>query len=439
MNTDTMPRIDVVLDHATLLTMDDGRPGPLAGPMQGRVDRIDDGAIAVAGGRIAAVGPRDGVWRHVDAARAGRAELGGGAMDVVDAAGRVVLPGLVDAHTHLVWAGTRADEFEARLTGTSYLDLLANGGGINATVRATRAASFDDLVARMTARLDVLVDHGVTTVEVKTGYGLTVDEEMRHLDVIAAAASAHPARVVPTFLGAHALPSAYAGAHAPDRGAFVREVIGMLPRVAAHPLGRRGPLFCDVFCDAGAFDVAETRAVLTAAKAAGLGLKVHSDEFENLGATALAAELGATSADHLVATTPAEMAALARSGTVAVLLPVTTIGLGSTHFADGAAFVRHGAPVALASDWNPGTAPCPNLWLALAIGTRYGRLSVAEALVAVTRNAACAVGRDAVAGRLAVGRPADAVLTDSDDPRELAYGFGTNRAVRVMLGGRWVR
>ena len=228
MNTAEPLPIHLVLDHATLLTMDDGRPGPLAGTRQGELGRVDGGAIAVAGGRITAVGPRDEVWRLVEA-RNERAD----AVDVLDAAGRVVLPGLVDAHTHLVWAGTRADEFEARLTGTSYLDLLANGGGIHATVRATRAASFDDLAARMTARLDALVDHGVTTVEVKTGYGLTVEEEMRHLDVIAAAAAAHPARVVPTFLGAHALPGAYAGAHAPDRGAFVRAVIGMLPPASA--------------------------------------------------------------------------------------------------------------------------------------------------------------------------------------------------------------
>lgn len=423
--------IDLVLDHATLLTMDDGRPGPLAGAMQGHLGRIDDGALAVAAGRVVAVGARDAVWRRVEAAPDGRTA---GDAAVLDAGGRVVLPGLVDAHTHLVWAGTRADEFEARLTGTSYQALLAGGGGILATVRATRAASFDDLTLRMTTRLDALLDHGVTTVEVKTGYGLSPGEELRHLDVIAAAAGRHPVRVAPTFLGAHAVPAEYAH----DRSAFVQAVVDMLPTVAAHPLAASG-LCCDVFCDAGAFDVDETRAILTAAKALGLGLKVHSDEFENLGATALAAELGAVSADHLVVTTPGQMAALARSGTVAVLLPLTTIGLGSTHFADGAAFIRSGAPVALATDWNPGTAPCPNLWLALAVGTRYGRLSVAEALVAVTRNAACAVGRDASAGRLAVGRPADVVVTDTNDPRELAYAFGTNRAAGVIVGGRWVR
>ncbi len=420
-------RVDHVIDRATLLTMDDGRPGPLAGARQGELGRIDDGAVAVGGGRIVAVGPRDAVWRAVEG------EDGRDAT-VVDAAGRVVLPGLVDAHTHLVWAGSRADEFEARLAGARYLDLLAAGGGILATVRATRAATDDDLAARLAARLAVLAAHGVTTVEVKTGYGLRDDEELRHLDVIAAVADRSAVRVVPTFLGAHAVPDP-----APDRrAAFVRSVIDALPRVAAHPLAARGPLFCDVFCDDGAFDVAETRAILTAARDAGLGLKVHSDEFARLGATALAAELGATSADHLVAATAADRAALAAAGTVAVLLPLTTIGLGSAHFADGAAFVREGVPVAVASDWNPGTAPCPNLWLALAVATRYGRLTVPEALVAVTRNAAAAVGCDAVAGRLAPGRPADLVLTDAEAPADLAYAFGTNRAAAVMAGGQWL-
>lgn len=420
--------IDLVIDHATLLTMDDGRPGPLAGARQGHLGRIDDGALAVAGGRIVALGPRDTVWRGIDAAATAGAS-------VVDAGGRIVMPGLVDAHTHLVWAGSRADEFEARLAGAGYVELLAAGGGIHATVRATRDASTDVLVALARARLDVLVAHGVTTVEAKTGYGLDADEELRHLDVIAAAAALHPARVVPTYLGAHALPTAFAD----RRDAFVALVIEALPAVAAHPLAARGPLFCDVFCDDGAFDLAETRAVLVAAKAVGLGLKVHSDEFARLGATAMAAELGAASADHLVATSASDRAALAAAGTVATLLPLTTIGLGSTHFADGAAFVRDGVPVAVASDWNPGTAPCPNLWLAVAVATRYGRLTVPEALVAVTRNAAAAVGCDDVAGRLAVGRPADVVVTDAETPAELAYAFGTNRAAAVMAGGRWIR
>ncbi|MEO8085127.1 MAG: imidazolonepropionase, partial [Ardenticatenales bacterium] len=250
MNQDGPPPIDHVIDHATLLTFDDGRPGPLAGPSQGHLGRIDDGALAVAAGRIVAVGARGDVWRAVD-----RRAAEGAA--VMDAGGRVVLPGLVDAHAHLVWDGSRADEFEARLAGTSYLDLLASGGGINATVRATRAASLDALERRLVERLDALLDHGVTTAEVKTGYGLTTDEEMRHLDVIQAVAARHPVRVVPTFLGAHAVPSEFAG----RRAEYVTEVIErMLPAAAAHPLAEGGGMFCDVFCDEGAFDLAETRA-----------------------------------------------------------------------------------------------------------------------------------------------------------------------------------
>ncbi|MFN8422806.1 MAG: amidohydrolase family protein [Anaerolineae bacterium] len=284
------PVIDHIIDHATLLTFDDGRPGPQSGPAQGHLGRVEDGALAVGGGRILAVGRREAVWRAID----GRTTAGTAAMD---AGGRIVMPGLVDAHTHLVWDGSRADEFEARLTGATYLDLLAAGGGINATVRATRAASFEALERRTVERLDALLEHGVTTAEVKTGYGLTVDEELRHLDVLAAVAARHPVRVVPTFLGAHAFPAEFAGC----RADYVAEVIDrMLPAAAAHPLAADGGLFCDVFCDEGAFDPAETRAILTAARARGLGLKVHADEFANLGAAGLAAELGAASADHLV-------------------------------------------------------------------------------------------------------------------------------------------
>jgi imidazolonepropionase len=410
--------VDVVLDHACLVTVAGGR-GPLAGAAQGDLGLVADGAVVIAGGHIAAAGPRDAVLPGVDA-RAGR-----------DLHGHLVLPGFVDAHTHPVWAGDRAGEFERRIAGATYLEIMAEGGGIGATVRATRAASDDDLLVVLLGRLDRMMAHGTTTVEAKTGYGLATDEELRHLGVLARGDASHPVHIVPTFLGAHAVPEAYR-----DRqGAYVDLVIDeMLPAVSE----RHGGIFCDVFCDEGAFTLTESARILRRARELGLRLKVHSDEFANLGCTAVAAELGATSADHLAATSPAEMDALARGGTVAVLLPGTTFGLGATHFAPAREMVARGVPVALGTDFNPGTCPCESMPMIIALAARYLRLTPGETIVAATRNAACASGRGEVAGRLEAGFPADLVVADSDDYRDLAYRFGTNPIAGVMIGGEWM-
>lgn len=409
---------DLLVDHAVLATMGAG-DGPAIGPAQADLGLVPDAAVAVVGGRIAAAGRRDEVLRS-----AGRPR------EVVDAGGRLVLPGLVDAHTHLVWAGDRAGEFERRAAGATYLELMAEGGGIAATVRATRAASDEALLDAILGRLDALLAHGVTTVEVKSGYGLSTQEELRQLRLVAEAGRRHPARLVPTFLGAHAVPDAYRGRQA----AYVELVVEeMLPAVAeAFP-----DAFCDVFCDKGAFTRDETARILAAAARLGLRGKVHSDEFANLGGTALAAEMGCTSADHLVAASAADLEAMARSGTVAVVLPGTTVGLGSRRFADGRAMIARGVPVALGSDHNPGTCPSENLPLMMALAVRYCGLLPAEAVVAATRNAAHAVGRGDAAGRVAVGRPADLAVMDTDDYRDLTYRFGGNPAWGVLVDGRW--
>jgi imidazolonepropionase len=412
-------RADYLIDRATVATVAGG-DGPLAGARQGELGLIADAAIAIVDGHIAAVGPRETVLPGVEAA-AGR-----------DLGGRLVLPGFVDAHTHPVWAGDRAAEFEQRVGGASYLEIMAAGGGIMSTVRATRAATSEALLAGVLGRLNGLMAFGATTVEAKTGYGLTPEEELRQLAVLAEADGRHPVHVVPTFLGAHALPEEYRG----REGDYVQLVIEeMLPAVAAVcPTA-----FCDVFCDDGAFTLDQTARILHRAASLGLRLKVHSDEFAHLGCTELAARLGATSADHLVVTTPAEMDALAAAGTVAVLLPGTTFGLGSTHFAPAREMVARGVPVALGTDLNPGTCPCESLPLVLALATRYLRLSPAEALVAATRNAACASGCGEAAGRIEVGRPADLVVAATADYRDLAYRFGANPVAAVMVGGRWTR
>lgn len=411
--------VDVLLDHATLVA-----PGAAAGPARGaeqaNLELVADGALAVQDGRILRAGRREDVVADLDPALA------------VDLGGWVVLPGFVDAHTHPVWAGSRAAELEMRVQGATYLEIMAAGGGIASTVRATRQADDETLVDATLARLDQLLDHGVTTVEAKSGYGLSLAEEMRQLAVLAEVDRRHPIRVVPTFLGAHAVPEEYRG----RQDAYVDLVVEeMLPQVARDWPG----IFCDVFCDSGAFTLEESRRILLRARALGLGLKVHSDEFANLGATALAAELGCASADHLVATTPEEMDALARAGTVAVLLPGTTFGLGSSHYAPAREMLARGVPVALGTDLNPGTCPCPDLLLILAMAVRYLRLTPAEAIVAVTRNAAHALGRGSTAGRLLPGSPADLVVLSTDDYRALGYEYGTNPIAGVMVGGRWVR
>ena len=413
---------DLLIDNAVLATMGGG-DGPAIGPAQADLGLVAQGALAIAGGRIAAIGRREDVLRAASEV--------GDAFDVLDVGGRLVLPGLVDAHTHLVWAGDRALEFERRLGGATYQDIMAEGGGIATTVRATRAATDEALLDGLMSRLDALLAHGVTTVEVKSGYGLSTEEELRHLRLIAEAGRHHPVRVVPTFLGAHAVPDEFRG----RQDAYVAYVIdAMLPAIAAE----FPSAFCDVFCDEGAFTRDQTARILTTARRLGLRGKVHSDEFANLGATALAAELGCVSADHLVAAGPADLDALARAGTVGVILPGTTVGLGSHRFADAREMVARGVPVALGSDHNPGTCPSVNLPLMMALAARYCGLRPAEAVVAATRNAAYAVGEGQHAGRLAVGRPADLAVVDTADYRDLTYRFGDNPAWAVMVGGRWV-
>ena len=420
------PSRRILIDHARLVTVAGG-DGPLAGPRQGRVGLVVDGALAVEAGLILAAGPREDVLRQVASAWGAAAER-----EQIDADGRVVMPGLVDAHSHPVWAGSRVAELELRIRGAGYVEIMEAGGGIASTVRATRDATDEALLADLLTRLDQLMDHGVTTLEAKSGYGLSTAEELRHLRVLAQAAARHPMRIVPTFLGAHAVPDEFRGRDEAYVDLVVEE---MLPAVAAAFPGA----FCDAFCDLGAFSLAQTERVLNAARALGLPLKVHADEFGHLGCAELAARLGAVSADHCIVTSPADMDAMARSGTVAVLLPGTTLGLGSLHFAPARELLLHGVPLALGTDLNPGSCPCPDLPLIMAMAARYLKLTPDEVLVAATRNAAYASGRGAVAGRLEAGFAADLLLLEAQDHRELCYAFGQTPRMQVMVGGIWTR
>ncbi|MEE9615544.1 MAG: imidazolonepropionase [Anaerolineae bacterium] len=383
---------------------------------------IEDGAVACVDGRIVAVGPT----AEVRATWQATVEL--------DGSGKVVCPGFVDPHTHVVWAGERAAEFEQRVCGATYMEIMAAGGGIMSTVRATRAATLAQLVAETRPRLDRMLAHGSTTVEVKTGYGLTTASELKMLEAIAALDADHPITLVPTFLGAHAIPAEYKD----DPDGYVDLVVEeMMPAVKAQS-PKPKTQFCDVFCEEGVFSLAQTCRILEAARALGFGLKVHADEFEPLGGTSLAVELGAVSADHLVCTPPEEIKRLGRSDTVAVPLPATPFGLAHHDYTPAQAILDAGGILALATDCNPGTAWCESVPFIIALACRYLRLTPAQALVAATLNGAHAVGLGNEVGSLTVGRAADILVLNLSDYRHLGYRFGTNPVETVVKAGRIV-
>ncbi|MGA0920544.1 MAG: imidazolonepropionase [Gemmatimonadaceae bacterium] len=352
--------------------------------------------------------------------------------EIVDCAGGVLSPGFVDSHTHAIFGRARYEEQEMRAAGIGYLEIAKRGGGIHASVRDLRSRTAEELVALATERLRRIAAHGTTTVEIKSGYGLSLASELTTLRVIRQLAAALPLRLVPTFLGAHEVPLEYRE-RAHDREAYLRLVTEeMIPAVAAEGLAR----FCDVFCEPGVYTADETRRILGAARGAGLQLKLHADELENGAAAELAAELGATSADHLAAISARGIEALAAAQTVATLLPGTMLFLGRPTQAPARALIEAGVPVALASDFNPGTSPTVNFPLVLTLGVSQLRLSVAEAFVAATVNGAAALGLAHEIGQLAPGFQADLALFDVRDHREIPYWYGDRRCQRTWVGGR---
>jgi imidazolonepropionase len=400
--------------------------GPQRGRDLGRLGIIEDGAVAVSGGRIVAVGTSAELRRRLSARQA------------VDAGNRVVMPGFVDPHTHVVWMGDRAAEFELRLKGASYQEIMAAGGGIASTVRHTREASVEALMASTRPRLARMLAHGTTTAEAKTGYGLEADAEIRMLDAILSLDAEGPVELAPTFLGAHAVPPKFNGL-AP---AYVELVCTrMLPAVRKHMRSNwRGHAlpFVDVFCEEGAFDLAQSRRILETARRLGFEVKIHADEFASLGGTALAVEFGAVSADHLVWTPPADILALGRSSTVAVTLPCTPFGLAANEYTPAGDLLDAGAILALATDLNPGTAWCESMQFAIALACRALKLTPAQAIAAATINAAAAVGRQDRIGSLEQGKQADLIVLDAPDYRHLGYRFGTNLVSLVVKNGRVV-
>lgn len=417
--------VELLLDNIGQLCCVPSAPGgrPQRGSALGELGLIPNGAIAMAEGRIVAAGPADAVRTAYRP------------LHTLDAGGRCVTPGLVDPHTHLPWMGDRAVEFDQRIAGASYMEIMQAGGGIMSTVRQTRAATLADLVAANLPRLQRMLAHGTTSAECKTGYGLETAAELKQLDAIAALDAAQPIDLTPTFLPAHATPTEYAG----QTEAYVTHIIEeMLPAGRRWMQAQGRSLFFDVFCEEGVFDLAQTRRLLQAAQAAGYRLKLHADEFVGLGGAALAVELGAVSADHLVCTPPADIQALGQGATVAVALPGTPFGLGEHAYTPAHAIVAAGGALALATDCNPGTCWCESMQFIIALACRYLRLTPAQALVAATLNAAHAIGRGAEIGSLEPGKQADILILDTDQYQMLGYRFGGNLTHSVIKRGRVV-
>jgi imidazolonepropionase len=411
MDTGTLPSDFVLRGAGELVIM---APGSVPGA-EGDLGVLRDAALLARDGRIVWVGPE----RELTSAAV--------AVDAVevDAGGACVTPGFVDPHTHAVFAGSRAAEFEARLAGTSYSEILASGGGINSTVRATRAASLEELEALTARRLDTFLLHGTTTLEVKSGYGLTTDDELK---MLRAARVAHPMRRAYTHLGAHFVPPEYEGR--PDE--FINMVCAeMLP--AAEGMAES----VDVFCDQGAFTVDQSRRVLQAGQALGMRTKLHADELALSGGSELAAELGCISADHLIHIGPTQIRALRDAGVVAVMLPGTSFSLGAT-YAPARELLAAGATVALATDFNPGTCYCENMQMAIALACQGMKLTPSQALRAATMGGAAALGRADQVGSLEAGKWCDLLVLDGEGHHELGYHFGVNIVRDVVMSGRVV-
>ncbi len=412
-----MPETLAVLNCSQLVTLAGAKRARIGGDLR-QLSIIEDGAMLVRGDRILAVGRR----REIEPLIADDCE-------VIDAGRRVLMPGFVDAHTHPVFAGIRANEFEQRASGATYREIAAGGGGIRSTVRATRNASLSDLVKAGKRYAEWFLRNGTTTVEAKSGYGLTTEDELKILRAIKQLNEETPLRYVPTFLGAHDIPSEYKS----RRATYVSLVINeMLPRVAEEKLAE----YCDVFCEEDVFTIAEASEILSAARRHGLGLRLHADQLSLSGGAKLTAELNAITADHLEHTDAAGIAALKAAKVQPVLLPGSVYALGSNHYPAAREMIGAGLAVVLATDFNPGSSPTPSMPMILSLACTQMKMTPAEAITAATINAAYSLGRGDEIGSLEKGKRADFVIQDASDYRELAYFFGIEHAHSVYASGR---
>ena len=395
---------------------------------------VENGAFAVKDGLIISVGKSGEIFSEFESEQ------------TIDAGQKVICPAFVECHTHIVFAGNRLDEFELKIKGADYLEILQSGGGILSTVRQTRAAGLAELIEQSKKRLDKLLELGVTTCEVKTGYGLDFETEMKMLEAIAELDKIHPVDLIPTFLPAHAVPPEFKG----KENEYVDLICDeMIPKASvwfnnshfskqqtrnSQPATHN--FFIDVFCEKNAFDLEQSRRVLETAKNFGFKIKAHVDEFTNLGGARMAIELGAVSIDHLDAISDEEIILLAGSETIGVVTPTVNFNFGSKEFADARKLIDAGCAIAVSTDYNPGSAPCPSLPNAMAIACRYQKILPAEAINAATINAAFAVGLGNRIGSIEKGKNADFLILDSSDYREICYEFGGNLIKSVFKNGQ---
>lgn len=415
-----LPLATLIISNATLVTLaDPTNIGPKGGPAMRELNIIKNGAVAAHGARIVAVGETGKVMRQVKLAKGGK---------LIDADKKVVTPGLVDPHTHPVFAGERSAEFEMRLAGKTYMEIASEGGGINATVTAVRRATKNTLKENGRKILDKMLALGTTTIEAKSGYGLTTVDEIKQLLVMKELDAEHQIDLVPTFLGAHEIPPEYK--ERPDEYVMLigRE---MIPKVTTGKLA----VFCDVFCEKGVFTPRQTRVILQTAQAYGMKLKLHADELSNTGGAELAAEFGAVSADHLMFVGDEGIHLMQKAGVIPVLLPGTTFFLGLKQAAPARKMIDKGLPVAIATDCNPGSSMTESMQMIMTLACLSYKITPAEALCAATINAAFAVGKGDEIGSLAPGKFADMVIWDAHDIREIPYHFGGNLVEAVYKKG----
>jgi imidazolonepropionase len=422
-------KADLVISNIGQLVTCASDGKPKRGAAMRDIGLVENGAIAVVDGKIAAVG------------RASEIERAWVADEVVDADQNVVCPGFVDPHTHIVFAGDRLNEFELKIQGADYLEILAAGGGILSTVKATREASFDELVKLGLKRLDKMLACGTTTAEIKTGYGLDHDTEMRMLQVIEELDKEHSIDIVPTFLAAHAIPSQFRGQGDEYLDQICKHwILEVWDWWSLSRFFGKAPCFVDIYCEKGAYTPEQMSKLINAvAELKGfLGFKAHVDQFNNLGGSRIAIEAGATSIDHLDVISDDEIVMLASSDTIGVVIPTENFNSAKSNFAPARKMIDAGCGIALSTDYNPGSAPCPSQPTAIAIACRYQKLLPVEAMNAATINAAFAIGLGDNVGSIEIGKSADLLICDVTDYRELAYEFGSTAFRQVIKAGETV-
>ncbi len=419
-----MQNVDILLINAGQLITCANESQPKRGQAMRDVGIIENGAMAIHDGRIIAIGKSQQIQAEY------KSET------IINADGKSVIPGLVDCHTHTVFAGHRLDEFEMRIQGKSYMDIMNAGGGIRSSVRATRQASLQDLIALAQNRLDTMLQLGTTTVEIKTGYGLSDDAELKMMQAILALADSHLMTIVPTYLGAHALPAEYDSLDDYLTSIYEGSLKNPLQAYENSGLASKNiPMFVDIFVEENVFTVQQMRQLFEIAQERGLHLKAHVDEFVNLGAVPVAVDMGAVSLDHLDVTPEQELDYLAHSDTVGVMLPAVNFNLGSSHFGNARYLIDANGILALSTDYNPGSAPTMSLPMVMAIACRYQKLLPSEALNACTINAATALKLEVQVGSLEVGKQGDFLILNTDDYRAMAYEFGNNLVEQVIIKG----